>query len=119
MTDIENNCEKTYQDKNSDAPQNLLVFQQNGSGESKIKGVRQYGKDLFRIDVISIDTPLPTIIDDSKRYLPDDFSADLVLDFLKHPDLSHDLARICREKKIPVIASGKKLRNKWAFTPPT
>ncbi len=119
MTDTENNCEKTYQGKNSDASQNLLVFQQNNSGESKIKGVRQYGEGLFHIEVISIDTPLPTIIDDSQIYLPEDFSADLVLDFLKHPDLSHDLARICREKKIPIIASGKKLRNKWAFTPST
>jgi len=119
MTDTKNSCEKTYQDKKADAQQNLLVFQQNNSGESKIKGVKQYGEGLFHIEVISIDTPLPAIIEDSQIYLPEHFSVDLVLDFLKHPDLSHDLARICHEKQIPIVASGKKLRNKWALTPPT
>jgi hypothetical protein len=119
MTGTENSCEKIYPDKKTEAFQNLLVFQQNNSGESKIKGVRQYGEGLFNLEVISIDTPLPTIIEDSKIYLPRDFAADLVLDFLKHPDLSHDLSRICHEKQIPIVASGKKLRDKWALTPPT
>ena len=114
-----NSCERIDRGRRTDAPQNLLVFQQNGSGETKIKGVRDHGEGLFNIEVISIDTPLPTIIDDSQIYLPEDFYADLVLDFLKHPDLSHDLARICHEKKIPVVASGKKLRDIWAITPPT
>jgi hypothetical protein len=100
-------------------PQRLLIFQQNASGESKIKGVRKFGEDLFDIEVISIDTPLPSIIEDSRAYLAEDFSADLVLDFLRHPDLSLDLARICHEKKIPIVASGKKHNDKWAFKPPT
>ena len=117
--DTHNSCEKIDQDKKADNPQKLLIFQQKGSGEGKIKGVRQYGEGLFLIEVISIDTPLPTIIEDSQIYLPEDFTADLVLDFLKHPDLSHDLARMCRERRIPVVASGKKLRDKWAITPPT
>ena len=119
LADTHNSCEKINQDKKADAKQHLLIFQQKGSGESKIKGVREYGEDLFLIEVISIDTPLPTLIEDSQIYLPEDFSADLVLDFLKHPDLSHDLARMCRERKIPVVASGKKLRDRWALTPPT
>jgi len=38
---------------------------------------------------------------------------------LKHPDLSHDLAVRCRDKNIPVVASGKKLRIKGTLTPPT
>ncbi len=96
-----------------------MVFQQNGSGESKIKGVKRYGDDLFILDVFSVDVPLPPVIDDTKKYLPRDFQADLVLDFLKHPDLSLDLARICMDKKIPVVASGKKIKIKWPHTPPT
>jgi hypothetical protein len=48
------------------------------------------------------------VVDDPERYIPEDFSADLVLDFLKHPDLSAHLAGICKKKNIPVIASGKK-----------
>ena len=99
--------------------QKILVFQQNGSGENKIRGIRKYGKDHFSIETISIDESLPPILDDTGDYLPRDIDADLVLDFLKHPDLSLDLAAICAKLNIPVVASGKKLRNRGVFTPPT
>jgi thymidylate synthase len=97
--------------------QRILVFQQRGSGEKKIKGIRKYGEDLFQLDIISIDQPLPTLVEDTSAYLPETIDADLVLDFLKHPDLSHDLALKCRNSDIPVVASGKK----WptALTPAT
>ncbi len=112
-------CKMENKDKETVTPQQLLVFQQNGSGKSKVKGVEEYGEGLFIIERISIDIPLPAIIDDTSVYLPQDFSADLVLDFLKHPDLSHDLARICHKKDIPIVASGKKHQETWAITPPT
>lgn len=99
--------------------QKILVFQQNKSGEKKIEGIRQHGKGRFLIEIISIDTPLPTVIDDAQEYIPQDISADLVLDFHKHPDISHDLAVTCRAKNIPVVASGKKMRVKGIHTPPT
>lgn len=101
------------------ARQKILVFQQDGSGERKIQGVRSYAKDHFTIEVISIDGSLPPILDDTTDYLPSDIQADLVLDFLKHADLSHDLAVACSKRKIPVVASGKKLRVDGIFTPPT
>ena len=101
------------------SPQRILVLQQNGSGEGKIEGIRKYGKDIFAIETISIDESLPPIIDNSSDYLPDDIQADLVLDFLKHPDLSHDLAALCAEREIPLVASGKKLRGQRVFAPPT
>lgn len=97
--------------------QHILVFQQHGSGEKKIRGIEQFGNDLFRLEVISIDDPLPPVIDDATEYLPPTIRADLVLDFLKHPDLSHDLANLCREQNIPLVASGKK--GIEGFTPPT
>ena len=100
-----NQCKDENKGKRIGTPQRLLIFQQNGSGESKIKGVEKYGDGLFIIDKISIDTPLPGVIDNTSEYLPEDFSADLVLDFLKHPDLSHDLARICHKKDIPIVAT--------------
>ena len=100
-------------------PQKILVFQQDGSGENKIKGIRKYGKDLFIIETISIDESLPPILDNTSEYLPKDLQADLVLDFLKHPDLSHDLAAACTKRKIPVVASGKKLKGQRVFVPPT
>jgi len=98
--------------------QKIVVFQQNGSGESKLKGIREYGEGLFDMEIVSIDGPLPPIIDDAEEYLPLDIRADIVLDFLKHPDISHDLAEICCQRNIPVVASGKKLRVRGAFTPP-
>lgn len=100
-------------------PQEILVFQQNGSGESKIQGILKYGENLFSIKTISIDENLPAVIDDATQYLPNDISADVVLDYLKHPDISYDLAIMCRDRNIPVVISGKKVRVKGALSPPT
>ena len=97
----------------------ILVFQQNDSGESKIAGIKKFGEGRFDIHMISMDMPLPPVIDDTREFLPEDIDADLVLDFLKHPDLSYDLAQLCREKGIPVVASGKKMNIEGVATPPT
>jgi hypothetical protein len=99
--------------------QRILVVEQNGSGEQKVKGLLTHGGDSFLVERWSIDTPLEPIIDDASEYLPKRIDADLVLDFLKHPDLTHDLAEICRRQGIPVVASGKKLRMEGVLTPPT
>lgn len=99
--------------------QKIVVFQQNGSGELKIEGIRRYGCGRFDLQCIHIDEDLPPVIDDTSAYLPSELEADLVLDFLQHPDLSHDLAVICRRRGIPVVASGKKTRVEGALTPPT
>ena len=100
-------------------PQKILVFQQNGSGESKIAGVREYGKNRIVLEIVSINDTLPPLIEDTSAYLPRDIKADLVLDFMKHPDLSHDLADLCRTLDVPLIASGKKVNVKGTHTPPT
>lgn len=99
--------------------QRLIVFQQNGSGEQKIAGLRKYGGDLFELQVFNIDEILPPILDNTSSYLPQDLSCDLVLDFLRHNDLSTDLAALCGEKDIPVIASGKKISGRQVYIPPT
>lgn len=100
-------------------PQKIIVFQQNGSGERKIAGIRKYAREVIELEVISIDEALPPVIDDGREYLPDQIDADLVLDFLKHEDLSHDLVALCDKQSTPVISSGKKLLSKWVLTPPT
>ena len=107
-----------HQRKDKEA-QRIAVFQQNCSAERKIEGVRQYGGDSIIFEVHSIDEALPPVLDDTSSYLPDDIEADLVLDFLKHRDLSQDLAELCSRKKIPIISSGKKIDNKWVLKPPT
>ena len=53
-------------DKNActaDRPLNILVFQQNGRGESKVKGIRQYGGRMFDITLITIDEALPPVVE--------------------------------------------------------
>jgi hypothetical protein len=103
----------------NDKKQIILVIQQDKRGESKVEGIRKYGQDRFEIKTISIDVPLPPVIDNAFEYLPDKIEADLVLDFTKHPDISHDLALMCRKLNIPVIASGKKIKIEDVITPPT
>ena len=99
--------------------QKIVVFQQNQSGKSKISGIKQYGSDRFIVETVDIDIPLPPVIDDAGEFLPARIDADLVLDFLSHPDLSMDLGSLCTKLGIPVVASGKKSRDGLVITPPT
>lgn len=101
----------------SENRQHILVFQQNNSGEAKVKGIRDYGNEDFYLEEYSIDRDLPELIDETAEYLPEELDCDLVLDYLRHPDLSADLAEMCSRRNIPVVASGKKLRTKGVFTP--
>jgi hypothetical protein len=99
--------------------QKILVFQQNQSAKEKIKGILQYGQGLFTLEMLSIDDALPPVVDDPEHYLPSELKCDLVLDYLKHPDLSYELARLCQHRGIPLIASGKRWRVGGVFIPPT
>jgi len=103
----------------STPPQRILVLQQNASAESKIQGIRRHGGHRYRLHTVSIRDTLPPVLDETDAYLPRDIDADLVLDFLEHPDLSHDLARRCVDQGIPLIASGKKTGIPGVHNPPT
>ncbi len=107
------------QHNSSGTIQKVTVFQQQGSGERKIKGIRSYGAGSIELEVVSIEEVLPPVIDDGMEFLPETIEADLVLDFLKHQDLSHDLVALCHRLQIPIISSGKKIPSKWVHTPPT
>lgn len=93
----------------------IIVFQQAGSGAVKISGIRQYGSGLIISRVFDLPAHLPDFIDSPEEFFREDFSGDLVLSFLSHPDLLDYLAGLCREKNIPLIASGRK--NEGAITP--
>lgn len=97
--------------------QKIIVFQEKNSGMSKIAGIKRFGEDRFLIETVDIEGQLPYIIEDSTDYFPEQFNADLVLDYMKHPDLSCDLALLCQKKGIPVVATGKKKTSNHAFTP--
>ena len=86
----------------------IVVFEEHGSGEKKIQGITRHGTGVDITKIYDIEEALPEVVDDPEVFIPEDFNADLVLDFLKHPDLSEYLAQVCKKKKIPVIASGKK-----------
>lgn len=98
--------------------QTIAVFQQNGSGQSKIEGINRFGEKRFRIKLYNIDETLPPILDDTSDYLPDTIEADLVLDYLSHRDLSEDLSLLCEKLDIPMVASGKKITSGKAVCPP-
>ncbi|MBF0200381.1 MAG: hypothetical protein HQK66_03535 [Desulfamplus sp.] len=97
--------------------QKITVFQQKGSAASKIAGMKRLAGKSFGMEVINIDEDLPPLIDDASSLLPSRIDADLVLDYLTHPDLSEDLSRICEKSGIPVVASGKKMTRSHAMTP--
>jgi hypothetical protein len=99
-------------------PENIVVFEQRGSGQKKVQGIREFGGERFSIRTVDISNDLPELIDNPEEFLPQSIEADLVLDYLRHPDLSHELARICREQDIPLVASGKKHEDGWSLTPP-
>jgi hypothetical protein len=93
----------------------ITVFEQNGSGQHKIAGIEQYGSGIEINRIISIDEFLPDFVDDPEEYISDSFTADLILDYLTHPDLSHYLTGLCNRKNIPIISPGRKNEN--ALTP--
>jgi hypothetical protein len=99
--------------------QKILIIQQNGAGERKAQGIKRFGQDKFDVNIIDIEANLPPVIDDGFEFLPDRIDADIVLDFLKHPDLSEDLADLCAKQNISVVMSGKKITKPNAVCPPT
>jgi len=99
-------------------PVRILVVQQKGRGESKVRGIREICNDRFDIQIMNVPHPLPPVIDDSSGYLPESIDADLVLDYLVQPDLSQDLGELGQKLGIPVIASGKNRKDGWTLTPP-
>jgi thymidylate synthase len=94
----------------------IIVFQQSGSAERKTAGIKKYGKDISIKKIFSIDEALPEVLDNPEEYLSEDFSGDLVLNFLKHPDLSSCLVELCEKKSIPVVTTGKPGKGYTPFT---
>lgn len=98
--------------------EHILVFEQHGSGQKKVQGIKAHGGEQFSIQTVDISKELPEVVDNPEDYLPRKIEADLVLDYLRHPDLSHELARRCRNQGIPLVASGRKHEDGWSQTPP-
>lgn len=93
----------------------IIIFQHAGPVNPKINGILKFGRNLSISRIIELPATLPDFIEDPEDFFQEDFSADLVISFLKHPDLLDYLVLLCQKKKIPVIASGQK--HKDAITP--
>lgn len=93
----------------------IAVFEYRGCGQKKIEGIRRYGTNIRITATFDITEPLPGFIDEPENFISTDFTADLVLCFIKHPDLCQYLATVCQQKGIPMVASGTKTEN--AITP--
>ncbi|MBM9602777.1 DUF166 family (seleno)protein DfsP [Desulfopila inferna] len=94
----------------------IIVFQQNGSALKKIEGIKKYGRQLIIKDLFSIDEGFPEVVEFPEEYVKQDFQGDLVLNFLKHPDLSAYLVELCEQKNIPVVTTGKPGKGYTPFT---
>jgi len=94
----------------------IIVFQQFGSAEKKLEGIRRYGKGISIAKTHSIDEYFPEVIEYPEKYIDEHFACDLVLNFLKHPDLSDFLVEVCDKNDIPVVTTGKPGKG---FTPYT
>lgn len=94
----------------------IRVFQQFGSAEKKVEGITRYGKNIGTIDYVSIDVQLPEFVDDPESYIISEFQCDLVLNYLKHPDLSHYLQNLCEQKQVPIVSAGKSGAGLTPFT---
>ncbi len=94
----------------------IVVFQQQGSGEKKVEGVLQYGAPIRITEIVSIDEFLPDFIENPCDFMDDDFTANLVLNYLTHPDLSQYLIALCDQKGIPIVSPGKKGKGFTPFT---
>ncbi len=93
------------------SPTRIAIYQQNGNGEAKIAGISRYGRNLEIIFRENITGPLPEFIDDPEDFVPPPPVVDVVLSFLKQPDLATFLADLCEKRKIPMVAAGSRIKN--------
>ena len=87
----------------------VVVFQEQGSGERKLAGLKHYGQRLEIVRVVDIDGPLPDFIDEPEEWIGDEVDlggGELVLNFLKHPDLVDHLIAHCEKRHIPIVSAG-------------
>ena len=84
----------------------ISIFQQSGIGEKKIQGLETYGKNIIIAEIITLPVGLADFIEDPEDFFSPEIKGDLVLSFIKHPDLSDYLVSLCNRLSIPVVASG-------------
>ncbi len=93
----------------------IAIFQRGNFAENITKGIKLNSD--FNVLVFSVPEKLPQIIDEPEKYLKTDFNADLILDYLYHPNLTDHLIEIAKNKGVQIIVPKRKV--KGAITPVT
>jgi len=89
----------------------IAVFEESGCAQRKIEGIRRFAPEILLSPVIDLPhINKDIVIDEPEEFLQEDFDADMVLNYIKHPDLSYFLTQICKKKGVPVVASGQKIK---------
>ena len=89
----------------------IALFEESGCAKRKIEGIKKYAPEILISPIINLPAiSQDIVIDEPEEFLREDFNADMVLNYIKHPDLSYFLVQICNKKGIPVVASGQKLK---------
>jgi thymidylate synthase len=99
--------------------QKIWAFLQDERGAGKISAIRSQAGSRIDLEIFTIEQALPPVVDDASDWLPGRIEADLVLAHLKHPDLTHALADLCRRDGVPMIAPGQKGALSGVLTPRT
>ncbi|MBN2497665.1 MAG: hypothetical protein JXR96_23935 [Deltaproteobacteria bacterium] len=97
--------------------QRIVVFEQGQAGR-RLDFIRARGRGVEIARVVSLARALPAVIDRPTAWLPSDWQAELAISYLQHPDLAEELARLCAERGVPLVASGMRLAGPGAFCPP-
>lgn len=96
-------------------PFRIIIFQQGGNADFKIGGIEVYGSGIEITAVHDLPSSLPEFIENPEEYLPEIGSCDLILTFVKQPDILAHIVTLANQKKIPVIAPGRHIQG--AITP--
>lgn len=96
-------------------PFRLVIFQQGGNADFKVGGIEVYGNGIEIQTVHDLPASLPEVIDEPDEYVCLIEPCDLVLTFVKQPDIAAHIVSLANAKGIPVIAPGQHIPG--AITP--
>ena len=93
----------------------LILFQQGGNADFKVGGIEAYGNGIEIQEVHDLPASLPEFIEEPGEYVPDIGPCDLILTFVRQPDIACHIVQTANKKGIPVIAPGQHIPG--AITP--
>jgi len=86
----------------------IIVFQRGELGKHIIEGLKKHSE--MDIDSFTVSEELPALIDNPEEFIDSNFEADLIFDHLHHRDLSEYLVDVAKNKGVPIIIPGAKIK---------